>query len=104
MVKNDTKSTELASDNQMMEMGFVQKLKEIEGKCLETERSIEKVREDKASMSQEIMEAERQVLLWERKITLEKEMQLALDPNIGQADTAAMRKEIHRMELRLDQL
>merc|ERR1711977_11636 len=31
-------------------------------------------------------------------------MQDALDPNIGQADSAAMKKEIHRMELRLDQL
>mmetsp|Transcript_5464 Transcript_5464/g.8118 ORF Transcript_5464/g.8118 Transcript_5464/m.8118 type:complete len:238 (+) Transcript_5464:1-714(+) len=55
-------------------------------------------------MTQEIIEAERQVLLWERKITLEKEMQEALDPNVGQAEAAAMKKEIHRMELRLDQL
>merc|ERR1711920_1022784 len=44
------------------------------------------------------------VLLWERKITLEKEMQEALDPNVGQADSSAMKKEIHRMELRLEQL
>lgn len=55
-------------------------------------------------MSQEVLEAERQVLLWERKIALEREMQEALDPNVGQADAAAMKKEIHRMELRLDQL
>lgn len=55
-------------------------------------------------MNQDILESERQVLLWERKITLEKEMQAALDPNVGQADAAAMKKEIHRMELRLEQL
>merc|ERR1712039_1169725 len=36
--------------------------------------------------------------------TLEKEMQEALDPNVGQADSSAMKKEIHRMELRLEQL
>merc|ERR1719229_163796 len=88
----------------MMETEFVQKLKEIETSCLETEQAIERVKDDKAQMSQDILEAERQVLLWERKITLEKEMQEALDPNVGQQDTAAMRKEIHRMELRLDQL
>merc|ERR1719440_483414 len=35
---------------------------------------------------------------------LEKEMQQALDPNVGNAESAAMTKEIHRMELRLDQL
>merc|ERR1719181_637113 len=55
-------------------------------------------------MTQDILEAERQVLLWERKMSLEKEMQEALDPNIGQAEASAMQKEIHRMELRLDQL
>lgn len=32
------------------------------------------------------MEAEKQILLWERKIQLEKEMQEALDPNVGQSE------------------
>ena len=50
----------------------------------------------------EIVEAERQILLWERKITLEKEMQETLDPTIGQKEIVAMKKEIHRMELRYD--
>merc|ERR1719221_1555538 len=104
VVKNDTKSKELANGNQMMETEFVQKLKEIEGQCLEMERSVKRVKEEKSNMTSEVLEAERQVLLWERKITLEKEMQEALDPNIGQADSAAMKKEIHRMELRLEQL
>merc|ERR1712151_554097 len=88
----------------MMETEFVQKLKEIEASCMDLERGIEKVKEEKKDMTTEVMEAERQVMLWERKITLEREMQEALDPNIGQADAAAMKKEIHRMELRLDQL
>merc|ERR1740138_475444 len=104
VAKNDAKTKELSNANSMMESEFVQKLKEIEAACLDTEQSVERVKDDKAQMSQDILEAERQVLLWERKIKLEKEMQEALDPNIGQADTAAMRKEIHRMELRLDQL
>jgi coiled-coil domain-containing protein 40 len=50
------------------------------------------------------VKAERQILLWERKITLEKEMQDALDPTIGQTEIVLMRKEIHRMQLRYDQL
>merc|ERR1719226_18123 len=88
----------------MMETEFVNKLKEIEAHCLDMERQVEAVKQEKSQMTQDILESERQVLLWERKITLEKEMQEALDPNIGQADSAAMKKEIHRMELRLDQL
>merc|ERR1712060_948894 len=98
------KSKELANSNSMLESEFVQKLKEIENSCLDMERQVERVKEEKSNMTNEVLEAERQVLLWERKITLEKEMQEALDPNIGQADAQAMRKEIHRMELRLDQL
>merc|ERR1719221_1157276 len=68
------------------------------------ERKVDSVKEKKNNMTSEILEAERQALLWERKITLEKEMQSALDPNVGQADVSAMKKEIHRMELRLEQL
>merc|ERR1719329_164615 len=68
------------------------------------EASVGQVKEEKAAMTADILEAERQVLLWERKISLEKEMQAALDPNVGQSESTAMKKEIHRMELRLDQL
>merc|ERR1719327_882974 len=104
IVKNDSRSRELGNSNAMMETEFVQKLKEIEAQCLSMEAQVSNVKEEKTTMIQDILEAERQVLLWERKIALEKEMQQALDPNVGQAETAAMQKEIHRMELRLDQL
>lgn len=104
VVKNDSKSKELANNNQMMETEFVAKLKEIESQCLRMEQQVQAVKEEKDRMTNDILESERQVLLWERKIALEKEMQEALDPNIGQAESAAMTKEIHRMELRLDQL
>lgn len=55
-------------------------------------------------MLQSIVEAERQLLLWERKIQLEKEIQNALDPEIGQSEIKLLQKDIHRMELRLDEL
>mgnify|MGYP002803838012 FL=1 len=104
VVKNESRSDEISNSNQMMETEFVQKLKEIESRCLDMERNVDMLRLEKDQMNQDILESERQVLLWERKITLEKEMQAALDPNVGQADAAAMKKEIHRMELRLEQL
>jgi len=104
IVKNDSRSKELSNANAMMETEFVAKLKEIEAQCLTMEASVGQVKEEKLAMTQDILEAERQVFLWERKISLEKEMQEALDPNTGQSDASAMVKEIHRMELRLDQL
>merc|ERR1719327_178956 len=104
IVKNDSRSRELGNSNAMMETEFVQKLKEIEAQCQSMEAQVAQVKEEKAALTQDILEAERQVLLWERKISLEKEMQQALDPNVGNSESAAMTKEIHRMELRLDQL
>merc|ERR1711937_255204 len=104
VVKNEHKAHSLTNSNQMMETEFVAKLKEIEGQCIQMEQSIADVKEEKETATQDIMEAERQVLLWQRKIALELEMQQALDPAVGQVESSAMQKEIHRMELRLDQL
>eukprot|EP00879_Flechtneria_rotunda_P022980 GHRR01024289.1.p1 GENE.GHRR01024289.1~~GHRR01024289.1.p1 ORF type:complete len:288 (+),score=165.84 GHRR01024289.1:3270-4133(+) len=39
-------------------------------------------------------------MLAERKIQLEKEMQEMLDPTVGEGVVAAMKREVHRMELR----
>lgn len=52
----------------------------------------------------EIVESERQILLWDRKIKLEKEMQETLNPEVGQKELQELKKEIHRMELRLEDL
>lgn len=39
-------------------------------------------------------------MLWERKLSLEREMQEALDPSVGTDVVGAMKKEIHRMQMR----
>merc|ERR1711904_603834 len=94
------KQDDLTNTNQNMETEFVRKLKDIEQNCLETENEVDTLKLEKDAMMEEIVEAERQVMLWERKIHLEKEMQEALDPSVVQAETTTMKKEIHRMELR----
>ena len=52
----------------------------------------------------EIVECERQILLWERKYQLEKEMQETLDPNVGKSEIEELTKELHRMELKYQSL
>ena len=52
----------------------------------------------------DLVETERQIALWERKIQLEREMQAALDPAAGAGALRAMRREVRRMELRLGEL
>ena len=61
------------------------------------ETYVEDIKAEKARMCEEVIEAEKQVMLWERKIALEREMQQALDPSVGAIETTAMKKEIHRM-------
>lgn len=100
--KNTAQQTKMTNDNFNIENEFKQKLKELENESIKLENSIAQLKEEKADILAEIVEAERQILLWERKIQLEKEMQDALDPNIGQTEIVAMKKEIHRMELRYE--
>jgi hypothetical protein len=61
-------------------------------------------KEEKARLLEEIVEIERQIMLWEKKITLEKETQTALDPSMGQSEAQGMEREIHRMQLRYETL
>ena len=94
----------LKNDNFNIENEFKQKLKELENESIRLENHISSLKEQKADILAEIVEAERQMLMWERKIQLEKAMQDELDPTIGQTEIVAMKKEIHRMELRYEQL
>jgi len=58
----------MTNDNFNIENEFKQKLKELENESIRLETSIAKLKEDKADILAEIVEAERQILLWERKI------------------------------------
>ena len=83
-------------------MEFKQKLKEMENESIKLENQITQLKEQKSDILIEVIEAEKQILLWERKYQLEKEMQDALDPTIGQTEIVAMKKEIHRMQLQYE--
>ena len=82
---NSEKKQKLENENVNLESEFVEKLKEMEKEAIKLEIDIDKIREEKADLMNEIIECERQILLWERKYQLEKEMQEALDPNVGQS-------------------
>jgi len=102
--KNQFSEEKLKNENFNIQSEFVEKLKELEGTNVKLEFEIDARKEEKADLLQNIVEAERQLLLWERKIQLEKEIQDALDPNIGQSEIKLLKKDIHMMELRLDEL
>ena len=83
---NSDKKSKLENENINLESEFIEKLKEMEREAIKLEINIDKIREEKAELMNEIVECERQILLWERKYQLESEMQEALDPNVGQSE------------------
>ena len=94
----------LANSNVLMETEFLRKLKDEELVSIKTQTSIEEVVDEKKRMLDDVVDAERQVLQWEKKIQLAEEIKAAIVDPDGEGETAAMQKEIHRMELRLVQL
>mmetsp|Transcript_9071 Transcript_9071/g.15585 ORF Transcript_9071/g.15585 Transcript_9071/m.15585 type:complete len:897 (+) Transcript_9071:228-2918(+) len=102
--KNTQLQEMLANDNFVLEMDIVSRLKDLEAEAVKLEQKIDLCADEKKQVLAELIESERQIMLWERKIQLEKEMQDALDPTIGGDIVEAMKKEIHRMELRRTEL
>ena len=104
IAKNSDLQALLANDNFVLEGSIVSQLRSMEEEAGKLESKVQESADEKRAVLAEIVEAERQIMLWERKIQLEKETQAALDPEFGGAILAAMKKEIHRMKLRHSEL
>eukprot|EP00892_Ulva_mutabilis_P005312 jgi/Ulvmu1/3152/UM015_0192.1 len=83
-----------------LEHAVMAELKDQEAAAKQLGNCIEECTTNKKELLSEVLEAERQIMLWERKLQLDREMQELLDPTVGQDVLGAMKKEIHRMELR----
>jgi len=94
----------LTEDTFSLEQRVQAELRAMEAESARTSTAIDEQRAQKRDLLSEIVEVEKQALLWERKIALEKEMQAALNPEEGSDVIAAMRKEIQRMETRHGEL
>ena len=102
--ENHEQEGELQNTNYVLELGAVEDLKEMEEQSIQLQAKVATTRNDKAKLLDEIVEQERQAMLWEKKIQLDKETKAALDPSVGADETSNMVKEIHRMELRFEAL
>lgn len=102
--QNHDQETSLQAQNLVLEMDSVEELKEKEKDCIQIQTQINEVRVKKEELLDEIIEMERQAMLWEKKIQLDKETRSALDPTVGVAENQNMEKEIHRMQIRLETL
>lgn len=94
----------LEQGNILAENEFIQELKEAELAMIEKERKRDDLYLENKKLTASLLEAERQVMLWEGKTQLAKETRDAIDKEVGQGEIKQMKSEIHRMEVRFNQL
>ncbi|XP_064378923.1 coiled-coil domain-containing protein 40 isoform X1 [Dromaius novaehollandiae] len=102
--KNSNSFEELQYGNIITENEFVCSLKAAEKESIEMQEKHSQLSEEKERLLNSLVEAEHQIMLWEKKIQLAKEMRSTVDSETGQGEIRAMRTEIHRMQVRYGQL
>ena len=83
--KNQDAAAALQDSTFHLERDVVCELRELEQKAAKLEADIDAAAEAKKGTLGDVLDTEKQIMLWERKIQLEKEMQALLDPSAGQA-------------------
>ncbi|CAF5043113.1 unnamed protein product, partial [Rotaria sp. Silwood1] len=99
-----TNKTTLERNNVLSESDFVRELKDAEKDAIHMEGQLIEIRNERENLLANLVEAEKQIMFWERKIQLSKEMKSAVDSETGQGEIRAMKSEIHRMQVRYEQL
>jgi chromosome segregation ATPase len=94
----------LVEGNVNYEAEILENLRTKEGEAAATESQIEQLATVREALAEDLMETEKMIMLWEKKLQLAREMKEALDPNYGAAELRTMKKEVSRMELRLKQI
>ncbi|XP_064006810.1 coiled-coil domain-containing protein 40 [Pogoniulus pusillus] len=102
--RNNNSFEELQNGNTITENEFVRSLKAAEKESVEMQEKHSQLTEEKERLLNSLLEAEHQIMLWERKIQLTREMRAAVDSEMGQGEIRAMRLEIHRMQVRYGRL
>nr|XP_045015499.1 coiled-coil domain-containing protein 40 [Jaculus jaculus] len=104
MSKKRCGSEELQQDNLVAEAEFARALKAAEREAMQMQDKLSQLREEKAALLNSLVEAEHQIMLWEKKIQLAREMRAAVDSETGQTEIRAMKSEIQRMKVKHGQL
>ncbi|WAQ97414.1 CCD40-like protein [Mya arenaria] len=94
----------LQQDNILKENDFINSLKDHELESVELQQDLDALKEEKERLLNSLVEAERQIMLWEKKTQLARETRAAVDSEVGQGEVRAMKSEIHRMQVRYAQL
>ncbi|XP_005070245.1 coiled-coil domain-containing protein 40 isoform X2 [Mesocricetus auratus] len=104
MDKSRCNSEQLQQSTLLVETEFVRTLKDAERETIQMQEKLTQLGEEKTTLLNSLVEAEHQIMLWEKKIQLAKEMRAAVDSETGQTEIHAMKAEIHRMKVKHGQL
>lgn len=99
----DTKQA-VANDAFLLENDLVRRLEEKNRAAIQLQHKVDETRKAKADVFQQIMDCERDIMFWERKLQISRETEMAMDPTVGKAEIEKMKKEISFMEQRVGQL
>ncbi|NXU14799.1 CCD40 protein, partial [Pardalotus punctatus] len=102
--KSNSSFEDLQNGKIVTENEFVQSLKAAEKESVEMQERHSQLIEEKDRLLNSLVEAEHQILLWEKKIQLAKEMREATDSLFKQGEIHDMKMEIRRMQVRYGQL
>lgn len=102
--KEKNMGKELEEGNVLMENAFISNLKDSELQSIELQNKLDGIKDEKERLLNSLVEAERQIMLWEKKTQLARETRAAVDSEVGQGEMRAMKSEIHRMQVRYSQL
>lgn len=94
----------LVNEKGLDKIELSEEIKEIQDKVLKIEAKRVNAQSAKAQLLQQIMDIEKEILGWEKKIQLEKETQVALNSSEHAIEIKGMEKEIHRMRHRLEDM
>jgi chromosome segregation ATPase len=94
----------LVEGNVNYEAEILENLRKKEEEAAVMETQIEDLARKREGLAEELMETEKQIMLWEKKLQMARETKEALDPNYGAGELKTMKKEVTRMELRLKQI
>ncbi|NWV90876.1 CCD40 protein, partial [Machaerirhynchus nigripectus] len=102
--KNNSSFEELQNGKIVTENEFLHSLKAAEKESVEMQERHDQLMEEKERLLNSLVEAEHQILLWEKKIQLAKEMREAADSLFEHGEIHDMKTEIRRMQVRYGQL
>ena len=100
--KNTQSFSQLANDMGIKEMEFKHEVEELKRSSERIDVKILDTKKAKDEFLMKIIDVEKQILFWEKKINLEKEIQTTLSSSDHANETKGMQKEISRMKYKLD--